>query len=428
MGRSGGGGGFGGGGFGGGFSSGGGGFGGSFSGGNRSGGRSAGDFGGSGHYGGGYSGGGGSWLGGFLWGSLLGGGRGQTVVVQQPNGGAGGSGGTGGPGGSPNPGNQSGGNNSGCSAGVIVIFIIIVVLLSALFVVGTASCSSLSVPASTVERTALPPGTAEVTAYYTDEDGDWIHNSHELEEGLRHFYDETGVWPYVYILPNGYTTSSSELADMAKQLYEEQFQDDAHFLLLFCDNGRGGYNCGYYGGQAARQVMDDEAVQILAAYLENNYNDYDLSEEEIFSRTFYDTADHIMSKTVSPAIPLAVIAAFIFVAVIIAIILLRRQQMKRMEAERMERILNTPLEQFGDSDLNDLEKKYESAPAATPAADPSDAAAVSAMPSVSSAQPAVAQPTQATSTESQASPAPPVGAPVIVDNSAAAEDKADKPE
>ncbi|WP_165253302.1 hypothetical protein [Adlercreutzia sp. ZJ304] len=361
MGRSGGGS-FGGGGFGGGFSSGGGGFGGSFGGGNRGGGRSAG---GGPSYGGGYHGGG-SWLGGFLWGNLLGSSRGQTVVVQQPQGGGGGGAGSGGPGGPGSGGPSDGGmrdpnskqsNNLGCLW--IVLAVVVLAIIIAVFS-GTSS-----VPASTVDRTPLPAGAAEVSEYYTDEDGDWIHTPAKLEEGLRHFYDETGVWPYVYILPNGYTTSSQQLTDMAQQLYGELFTDDAHFLLVFCDNNSGGYNCGYYGGQAARSVIDDEAVQILAAYLEINYDDMSLSEEQIFSNTFSQTADHIMSKTINPVIPIAIVAGVVIVVVIVALLIKRGRDAKKREADRMERILNTPLDQFGDKDLEELEKKYEDGAAAS---------------------------------------------------------------
>ncbi len=368
MGRSGGGG-FGGGGFGGGFGSGGGGFGGGFSGGNRSGGRSGG-FGGYGHsggFGGGYSGGG-FWSG-WLLGNLLGGSRGQTVVVQQPQGSGGGAPGGptgGGPtGGGLNDPNSKRSNNLGC-----LWVLLAVVLLAVLMVVFSGGCSG-SVPDSTVDRTALPAGAAEQTAFYTDEDGDWVHNAQVLETGMRHFYDETGVWPYVYILPNGSVRSSQQLTDMAEELYGELFSDDAHFILVFCDNGQGGYNCGYYGGQQARSVLDDEAVQILAAYLESNYNDYSLSEEQIFSNTFSQTADHIMSKTVNPTIPVAIVGGVVVVAIIVVLLIKRGRDAKRAEAERMERILNTPLDRFGDKDLEELEKKYESAgTAAQPAAAP----------------------------------------------------------
>lgn len=368
MGRSGGGGfggggGFSGGGFGGGFSSGGGGFGGSFGGGSHSGGRSGGsDFGGSNYGGGGYYGGGG-FFNGFLLGNLLGSSRGggggsyNPPPGYDPNGQGGNSGGP--SNGGLNDPNSQKSNTLGCL--VILIFAVALVFIISIFG-GLVSCSGSGVPASTVERTALPANAAITTEYYEDTDGDWIHTPSKLEAGLREFHDETGVWPYVYILPNGETTSASELQQIAEDVYKENFTDDAHFVLVFCDNNSGGYNCGYYGGQAARSVMDDEAVQILAAYLEQNYNDYSISEEEIFSNTFSQTANHIMSKSINPVIPLAICIAVVVVAIIVALIIKRNRDHKKAEADRMEKILSTPLEQFSDTELDDLEKKYQEQP------------------------------------------------------------------
>ncbi|MDE8703775.1 hypothetical protein PZH32_12530, partial [Adlercreutzia equolifaciens] len=44
----------------------------------------------------------------------------------------------------------------------------------------------------------------------------------------------------------------------------------------------------------------------------------------------------------------------------------RRQQAKHREAERMEQLLNTPLETFEDSSLKELEQKYAEASSAPP--------------------------------------------------------------
>ena len=206
---------------------GGGGFGGGFSGGGGGGrsGGAGGGFGGPVHHGG---------FGGF-------GGLHVPVFIPVGRRGFGDSNGSsgGGPGG-------SGGNNGGHGNGLIIA---IVVLLVVMLVVGVPSCSSCSggvascsssagVAASTVEREPLPASAAQPTAYYTDADGDWIHDSSELESGLREFHDLTGVWPYVYILPNGQVTSVDELTSMARDLYGQLFDDTAHFLLVFCDNGK----------------------------------------------------------------------------------------------------------------------------------------------------------------------------------------------
>ena len=302
-------------------------------------------------------------------------------------------------------------NGLGCL--FIVVAVIAVMLVIAIF--GGLFDGVAGVPASTVERTALPAGTAQVTEFYTDEDGDWVHTPARLEEGLRQFYDETGVWPYVYILPNGTTTSSKQLTEMAQKLYNELFTDDAHFLLVFCDNNTGGYNCGYYGGQAARSVIDDEAVEILAAYLERNYDDMSLSEEQIFSNTFAQTGEHIMSKTVSPAIPLAGAVIVVVIAGVIVFIVVRRRQAKKEEADRMERILNTPLEEFGDKNLEDLEKKYQT----------DQTAPATQTDHVTHAAQGTPMTPEQTTTPTQTTQG---STPTIVDSSAAADVQATKPE
>ncbi len=119
------------------------------------------------------------------------------------------------------------------------------------FLMGTPSSS---IAKSTVAREALPSNAVTETGYYTDADGDWIHNQSELTAGLRKFYQETGVQPYVYILPNGESTSVPDLKSRAEALYPQLFTDEGHFLLVFCDDGRGGYNCGYDGRSQAKTV------------------------------------------------------------------------------------------------------------------------------------------------------------------------------
>ena len=86
-----------------------------------------------------------------------------------------------------------------------------------------------------------------------------------------------------------------------------------------------------------------------------------LTEEEIFSDAFADTADRIMTVTPSPLPIIAVCAAVIIVAVVVFLIVRNRRLAKQREAERMQEILNTPLESLADAELADLEKKYAQA-------------------------------------------------------------------
>lgn len=147
---------------------------------------------------------------------------------------------------------------------------------------------------------------------------------------------------------------------MAEQLYGELFDDDGHFLLVFCDSGNGGVTYGYYMGSQARRVLDDEALSILAEYLQINYYDTSLSEEEIFSSTFTETADRIMTVTSAPIVPITIVVVVAIGAIVVFFVVKSRARAKREEAEQLERILDTPLEKFSDQHVEDLADKYES--------------------------------------------------------------------
>ena len=244
------------------------------------------------------------------------------------------------------------------AATVIVILVILAILFA---YVGHASGigGGSSIQSSTYEREPLPASAVTETAYYTDEGG-WFSNRAQLESGMRQFYEATGVQPYLYLLANGSVTSVSQLTDMAEELYPQLFTDEGHFLLVFCDDGYGSYNCGYAVGSQAKTVMDDEAIAILADYLDRYYNDYSISEEEIFSKTFADTGERIMTVTKSPLPVIAVCAAVVIVAVLVFITLKKRREQREREQQRAEKILNTPLEKFGDQEIEDLADKYES--------------------------------------------------------------------
>jgi len=222
-----------------------------------------------------------------------------------------------------------------------------------------ASSQGISVTKSTVKREKLPASAVNETGYYTDADGDWVNRPNKLTPGMRSFYRETGVQPYLYILPNGYTTSVRELNEMAEKLYGELFTDSAHFLLVFCDSGYESFNCGYAVGAQARTIMDEEAIDILAGYLERHYYDYSLSEEEIFSKAFEDTGKRIMTVEISPLVPLVLCITLITVAVMAFLILKARREQREREQRRIEEIIRTPLEKFGDQEVANLAKKYE---------------------------------------------------------------------
>ena len=353
---------------------------------------------GGGHSGGGFSGGG-RGGGGFSGGSFGGGGRssgggfgGFSGGSHRPSGGGsfGGFRPTGGgyrpsgpiftggggyyPGGMGRP--PSGGGGGGCclGGGCLTALIVFMIIFFALAIVGgvatsisgasssySASGSSGSIAKSTVEREALPASACQETSYYTDEEN-WFSRPSNLESGLKYFYKKTGVQPYVYVVGSSHGTTVQALQAFADEQYDVLFSDEAHYLMVFYDNGLGGYNWAYSVGTQAKSVMDNEANEILADYVDRYYYDNTITDEEFFSLSFEKTADRIMTVTKSPAayiMPVVCVVAVLLIAFFWWKAAVKARQKK---AEQTAQILGTPVEEMGDPDLEDLEHKYDDAP------------------------------------------------------------------
>lgn len=257
------------------------------------------------------------------------------------------------------PNNNGGGSGNGCGSLLIIGLVILLVL----FLFGQiAGGGSGSVESSSRDREPLPAGSVQETAYITDQ-ANWINNASQAEEGLRYFYDQTGVQPHLLITDSidGQTTADTNVVKgFANDFYEENFDDEAHLLLVFYEPQPNQYMTYYLPGRQAESVIDDEAGQILLDYLDQNYTDSSLSDEEYFSKSFRQAADRMMTVTRSPW---PWIIGLIVLAGIIYLIYQWWQKKQAAEKERQrqtEEILSRPIESFGQNDLEDLENKYRS--------------------------------------------------------------------
>lgn len=255
----------------------------------------------------------------------------------------------------------------GCGS-IFTVMIFLFIMFSLLSTIGNFGTGgggigggSGDITSSTVEREPLPAGAVDETDYYTDE-LDWIGNHTQMVDGLRHFYNETGVQPHVHIIGDvdgNPDPTQDELAAYAESMYDELFTDEAHLLLVFLEPRPNEYMSYYIVGSQARSVIDTEAGDILLDFLDRYYFDQDLTDEEYFSNSFRDAADRIMDVTTSPWIPVL----SIFGVVIVLYILYRwwksRQESKEKEAKRTEDMLNKPIDTFGRSEAEELSKKYK---------------------------------------------------------------------
>ena len=170
---------------------------------------------------------------------------------------------------------------------------------------------TVRVNSSTIEREPIDAGLVNETDYYQD-NLDWIRDPDELEDGLKHFYNETNIQPFVYITDNidgEANPTPDEIDAFANDLYDELFTDEAHLLLVHFENyDFYDYEYSYHlvTGSQAKVLMDSEAENILFDYLDYYYPK-DVTEEEYFSEAFKDTADRIMTVTKSPWIPVLLV-------------------------------------------------------------------------------------------------------------------------
>lgn len=152
-----------------------------------------------------------------------------------------------------------------------------------------------SITKSTVAREKLHLNLSDATGYYTDE-CDWIHNETTLVNGLKSFYDKTGILPYVYIIDNiegDYDPSTEKIEQFAETKYSELFPDDGHLLLMFWDYD-GAYEYTVWLGTDTTELMDREACDILFDYLDHYYYAAD-TEEAFFAESFAQAGSRIMT-------------------------------------------------------------------------------------------------------------------------------------
>ena len=240
---------------------------------------------------------------------------------------------------------------------VMVIFLLIIVFSFVSIAINGSGSSSIT--PSTVERTPLPAGLVNETGYYTDELG-WIVDSGALTKGMKSFYQETGIQPYLYItdsVDGSHDISIQALSDYSAKLYDQMFTDEAHFLVVFCEYDQE-YNVGYTIGAQAKSVLDDEAMGIFRDYMDRYYYE-DISEEEFFSRTFADTGERIMTVTKSPWPTVLLVFGLVLLVAVLFFWWKKHKEQEALKDKHTEEMLKTPIETFGDTEAEELAKKYQ---------------------------------------------------------------------
>lgn len=191
----------------------------------------------------------------------------------------------------------------------------------------------------------------------------WIDSM--SKDGLRHFYDETGIQPFVYLKAyDASLTTEQAKEEWTVDYYEDNIPNETSFLYVYFedeDPNSIGYMT-YAGGTGIQAVMDAEAVSIFW----NNIDTYwDLISDtgELFDEVFESTAEEVMqdmSGFVKPFLMTILIAGFIVVEIVFACSFIGIKKRKdRLKEEENRKILETPMEELVDQHLEDLKKEYD---------------------------------------------------------------------
>lgn len=236
--------------------------------------------------------------------------------------------------------------------GFLVFFLIFVLIGSSFLYEGITK--------STVKREPLPKGSVNETEYFYDELG-WIDSVTKLEEGMKYFYTETGVQPFIYITDDvvgkGLLPTIEELKKFANETYDKLFTDEAHLLLIFYE-----YDSQYatycLTGVQAKSVVDTEGTDILLDYIDRYYYYSTLNESEFFSKSFYDSASRMMEDM--DMVSVILFDLIIFIALYMIYKWRKKAKAKKkLEAENIKNVLNSDMEDLVKDAAEKLADKYE---------------------------------------------------------------------
>ena len=209
----------------------------------------------------------------------------------------------------------------------------------------------------------------------------WIDstNSRYLEDGFESFYDETGVWPYLYVTDD--FGSKGDFNTYEQAVYDQLFGNcPGNLLIVFIGNDEGYY---ISAGTGTGDVVNDKTIEVFDNKIKKYWSNGDLGQ--IFGSALKDAGKQLMKEEETQLLAkdsFRTIMIVLIVAAGVVIVLLiamtwwqKKKQAQKEEDERLEQILSQPLSTFGNAELHDLGKKYDnvSVPAGAGAGSPASA-------------------------------------------------------
>lgn len=209
-------------------------------------------------------------------------------------------------------GGSSGGSGGGCFSTIVTLIIIAIIGGSVYYGIDGELPQPVQyflIERSTIDREVLPSSKCTpIDVWYQDDWGDWIDEAGEEEaliDGMKAFYESTGIQPYLWITgeDGGQYKSSESVEELAEAKYKEMFgTDEGHMIVIFREypNNSSEYICTVTPGyDAETQIMDEQAREILLGFIDYYYTDTELNEGYFFKYSFKNAGERIMQKQLS---------------------------------------------------------------------------------------------------------------------------------
>lgn len=257
-----------------------------------------------------------------------------------------------------NSGNDSNGRKQRKISPELIIFIIIWVMSVIFIIVNAKSIKE----ASSLNRTKLNLGYSYDSNCVDDELG-WL-NAGKVGRGLKEFWNMTGTQPYIWLAAyTGEDLTEEEQEELGLKYFNETVcRQDAVMLVYFeeADPDAIG-NMALFTGAQSDIVMDDEAIDVFWKYLDLAWESYSEEEtDDMFIYVFNSTGRAIMQNVnLAPFKVLCIILASIVMLMGLYVFIREAHRRKKEEAEELERVLNTDLEDLADKETEDLINKYK---------------------------------------------------------------------
>ena len=247
-------------------------------------------------------------------------------------------------------------SGGGC-ASVFACFIIFGIILIALFSnsIGNSSGSSNA----KLNREKYRGHVDSSQGYYEDTCVEkFIDRSNEqtLISGFKEFYNKTGVFPFLYVVENTPDKSEYRGYDTYQDyVYEQLFDSEGNFLIVYIAQEDDYY---FAAGYDTGEIIDETSLDLICDKVNGYWYTGDLAKA--FGDGLEDASKNIMAKSNGRVIGIVIVIAIAAIVIVAMVIKWwnKKKAQENKEQEDLEKILNTPLETFGN-DINDLTQKYD---------------------------------------------------------------------